>query len=79
MKTRPELPGNLAPRGLNRVLASVYIGVSPTKFDEMVADGRMPAPRKIDGRRVWDRHQLDHAFDALPGNDNEVNPWDLAC
>ncbi|MFN9438475.1 MAG: helix-turn-helix transcriptional regulator [Brevundimonas sp.] len=79
MKARPELPGNLAPRGLNRGLAAVYIGVSPSKFDQLVADGRMPPPRQIDGRRVWDRLQLDQAFDALPGNDNDENPWDVAC
>ena len=43
----------------------MYIGISPSKFDELVADGRMPAPLKIDSRKVWDIRQLDLAFDTL--------------
>jgi exosome complex RNA-binding protein Rrp42 (RNase PH superfamily) len=45
----------------------MYIGISATKFDEMVADARMPGARRIDGRKVWDVRELDLAFDALPG------------
>lgn len=65
---------DLPPRGLQREIAARYVGISPTKFDEMVADERMPQPRRIDGRKVWDRHALDEAFDALP-IDGE-NEWD---
>jgi hypothetical protein len=71
------LPPSLPPRGLCREAAARYIGVSPTKFDELVADGRMPDAKRIDSRKVWDRTALDLAFDALPG-DGEVNPWDAA-
>ena len=60
------LPSSLAPRGLSREEAAAYVGVGATKFDQMVADGRMPKPRRIDGRRVFDRRQLDSAFEALP-------------
>ena len=57
--------------------AAAYIGVSPSKFDVMVADGRMPKPKRIDGRRVWDVRSLDQFFDDLPGgDDSEHNPWD---
>lgn len=63
------------PRGLSRTLAASYIGVSPTKFDEMVADGRMPKPKQIDGRVVWDRARLDESWDALPDK-GAANPWD---
>ncbi len=56
----------LQARGLSRVLAALYVGISPTKFDEMVGDGRMPKPKRIDARRVWDRRRLDEAFEALP-------------
>lgn len=55
-----------APRGLSREEAARYIGVGTTKFDEMVADKRMPRPKKIDGRVVWDRIALDGAFSDLP-------------
>jgi predicted DNA-binding transcriptional regulator AlpA len=62
-------------RGLSREEAAVYVGVSTTKLDEMVADGRMPKPKEIDARRVWDVRALDTAFDALP-DVGEENPWD---
>ncbi|GEC39769.1 helix-turn-helix transcriptional regulator [Sinorhizobium meliloti] len=54
------------PRGLSREEAARYIGVGLTKFDEMVRDRRMPKARAIDGRRVWDRVELDIAFSELP-------------
>lgn len=71
------LPANLPPRQIAREAASAYIGVSSTKFDEMVKDGRMPKPRRIDARRLWDVRLLDIAVDQLP-MDGEVtaNPWD---
>ena len=71
------LPDSLPPRGLNRAKAAEYIGVSPGLFDEMVADGRMPPPKKINARRVWDRKGLDESFDALPDDESSrANPWD---
>ena len=69
------LPASLAPRGLKRRWGAAYIGVGPTKWDEMVADGRMPKPKQIDGRKVWDREEIDEAFAALPSED-DPNPWD---
>lgn len=56
-------------RGLSRDEAALYVGVGVTKFDEMVKDGRMPHPKPIDGRVVWDIRALDHAWDKLPGSD----------
>ena len=69
------LPASLPPRGLSRVQAAEYIGVGVTKFDEMVVDGRMPKPKRIDGRTVWDRIKIDEAFAAL-GDDAAENEWD---
>jgi predicted DNA-binding transcriptional regulator AlpA len=64
-------------RGLNRAEASLYVGVSPSKFDELVKDGRMCSPKRIDGRVIWDIRQLDEAFDCLPCDDKtDSNPWD---
>ena len=71
-----SLPLSLAPRGLSRVQAAEYVGVGVTKFDEMVDDGRMPRPKRIDGRTVWDRVKLDEAFDALEDRANGKNEWD---
>ena len=41
----------------------------------MVKDGRMPGPKRIDARTVWDRLRLDEAFEALPDSEGG-NPWD---
>lgn len=60
------------PRGMSREEAARYVGVGTTKFDEMVADRRMPKPRKIDGRVVWDRIALDAAFSDLPSDAGNV-------
>ena len=51
-------------RGLARAEAAMYVGISPSKFDQLVADGRMPRSLCIDGRKVWDVRELDLAFDA---------------
>jgi hypothetical protein len=63
------------PRGMRRETAAWYIGVGVTKFDEFVADGRMPRPKRVDGCIIWDRFQLDAAFTDLP-DDNRANPLD---
>jgi hypothetical protein len=66
-------------RGLSRVEAAIYVGVGTTKFDEMVADGRMPQPGRIDGRKIWDLRNLDMAFDALFDHDDSArSTWDDA-
>ena len=57
------------PRGLSREEAARYVGVGPTLFDEMVADGRMPRPKRANSRVLWDRIALDAAFSDLPGDD----------
>jgi predicted DNA-binding transcriptional regulator AlpA len=65
----------LQPRGLSRITAAAYVGVSPSLFDLMVKDGRMPQPKRINSRTVWDLRRLDDAFEALPDNSQD-NPWD---
>ncbi len=53
--------------------AATYVGISPTKFDQLVADGKMPKPKQIGGRKVWDVRELDPAFDELGSIDKS---WD---
>jgi hypothetical protein len=64
-------------RGLSRSEAAMYLGISPSKFDEMVADGRVSRPRLIDTRKVWDVFELDLAFEELPRDDDGSagNSW----
>ena len=68
----------LEPLGLSRTTAAAYIGVSPTKFDQLVQDGRMPCARIVDGRRIWGRIELNAAFEALPRatrGQSPADPW----
>jgi excisionase family DNA binding protein len=48
---RPD-PIAYPPHGMSRDEAARYVGVGPTKFDEMVQDGRMPKPKRVDGRVI---------------------------
>jgi predicted DNA-binding transcriptional regulator AlpA len=65
-------------RGLSRTEAAMYLGISPSKFDELVKDGRAPQPRMIDERKVWDIRELDATFDELPYAEGPpiANSWD---
>lgn len=57
------------PRGLSREEAARYVGVSPSTFDRLIAEGRMPRPAHIGKRVVWDRLKLDAAFSDLDDGD----------
>jgi hypothetical protein len=65
-------------RGLSRTEAALYLGISPSKFDEMVKDHRVSRARLIDKRKVWDVFELDLAFEELPRDDDGPagNSWD---
>jgi hypothetical protein len=55
----------------------MYCGISATMFDRLVADGRMPGPCRIDGRKVWDIRAIDVAFDGLPREDaRQKSSWE---
>jgi hypothetical protein len=63
--------------GLPEAEAAVAIGVSATKFRELVAAGTMPAARVVGGKLVYDVDELRLAFKSLPhqGGDVEVDTW----
>jgi predicted DNA-binding transcriptional regulator AlpA len=72
------LPRSLQPIGLSRETAAAYIAVSPTLFDDMVKDGRMPKPKEINSRRVWDRRKIERAFAVLPGDESSADEeWEV--
>lgn len=56
----------LVPVGLSRPEAAAYVGMGITLFDKLVEDGRMPRPRRAEGRLIWSRKELEDAFDNLP-------------
>lgn len=60
--------------------AAAYVGISPSKFDEWVARKIMPRPRRQDGIVVWDRFELDDAFERLPNVKGEhESVWDCVA
>ncbi|MCK5934464.1 MAG: hypothetical protein KAG89_20115 [Fulvimarina manganoxydans] len=61
---RPD-PIAYAPRGLSKMEAARWIGVSVRKFEDMVSAGDMPKPKRLGSRVVWDRYLLDAAFADL--------------
>ena len=73
-REQPDHRETYAPRGMRREAAASWVGMSTTKFDEMVKDGRMPKPKRVDGCVVWDRYRLDAAFEALP-DDGAESAW----
>jgi hypothetical protein len=66
----------MTPRGLSRQHAAEYLGCSSRVFDGMVDDGRMPSPKLINTKKVWDRFEVDESFDALPRDKEIGNDWD---
>lgn len=61
--------------GLSADEAGAAIGVSVGTFREMVADKRMPRPRKIGSRLVWDVDELRAAFKSLPRDGECDDIW----
>ncbi len=63
--------------GLSEEEAAAAVGLGATKFRELVTSGRMPKPRRIDGRKVWDVDELRATFKSLPHEgdegDGEIN------
>jgi hypothetical protein len=62
--TRVALGG--IPQCLRRAEAAAYVGVSMSKFDDLVTRGLMPPPKRIDSCVIWLRDRLDAALLDLP-------------
>lgn len=68
--------------GLSRVQSAEYVGVSPVLFDTLVQDGRMPPPKQVNSRLIWDRLELERYFRDLPNRaisgqvDQSDSEWD---
>lgn len=79
MTTRKAVIASRLPvrRGLDEQEAAVYLSVSPSFFRALVLDGKMPRPRLLGTRRIWDVDDLDAAFKSLPkeGEAGEVDTW----
>ncbi len=63
-------------RGLSRVEAAMYLGISPSKFDQLRKDGRIGPAKILDGRKLFAIEMLDEFFEALPDESLEsVEDW----
>jgi hypothetical protein len=75
--TRREISAGLpVVFGLSEAEAAAAIGISATKFRELRKARRMPNPRKIDGRLVYDVDELRAAFKAMPHDGDETGRID---
>jgi predicted DNA-binding transcriptional regulator AlpA len=61
---------------LRRDEAAASLAISTTKFDEWVADGRMPKGHKIDGVVLWDTERVREAWERLRDGQHSRNPFD---
>ena len=68
------LPPSLAPRGLSRVQAAAYVGVSPNRFLAEVEAGLWPQPETRGRRKIWDRDRIDEAWDRRHQAEDETDP-----
>jgi excisionase family DNA binding protein len=64
--TPGRISDSLPPIGIDRVQAAEYVGIDVTLFDRLVAEGRMPEPRTIYGRLIWDATEIARAFRQFP-------------
>jgi excisionase family DNA binding protein len=69
--TRPRIVIDFAPRGLSTDEAARYVGVGRTMFEELVARRKMPRPKRVGSRAIYDRFEVDAYFsdlDTTPSN-----------
>jgi hypothetical protein len=60
------------PRGLSHLQAAFYTGVGKTKFLNEVKDGLWPQPEIRGGRKIWDRYQLDEAWNRRHEDEGDM-------
>jgi predicted DNA-binding transcriptional regulator AlpA len=71
-KARAEIVGRLPiVFGLPEPEAAAALGIGPSKFRQMVDANRLPRPRRIDGKLVWDVEDLYAAFKQFPVDGEE--------
>jgi len=64
-RAKPKLDSSYPPRGMRADRAAAYLDMSLSSFHRLVEDGTIPAGVPIKGMVVWDRRDLDDAFDDL--------------
>ena len=63
-------------RGLSRIEAAIYLGISPSKFDELRKAHRIAPPKVLDSRLIFTVERLDEFLDSLPDeNETRDEEW----
>jgi excisionase family DNA binding protein len=64
-----------APRLLRAGRAAEYLGMGERTFLRLVAEGKLPKPKRIGGIVAWDRYRLDACIDDADDDvaDNTVD------
>jgi hypothetical protein len=62
-------------RGLSRLEAATYLGISPSKFDELRKAHRIAPPKVLDGCLIFTVEKLDEFLDSLP-DENQTSSVD---
>jgi hypothetical protein len=67
-------------RGLSRIEAAQYLGISPSKLDELRHSGPIGPAKIIWSRLLFDVYLLDEFFDSLPTEGNkDAGDWTVAA
>jgi predicted DNA-binding transcriptional regulator AlpA len=61
--TKPRVDTAYPPRGMRADRAAAYLDMSPSSFLRLVEEKKLPAGVPIKGMVVWDRYELDSAFE----------------
>jgi predicted DNA-binding transcriptional regulator AlpA len=60
------------PRTFRAERAAAYLAMGKSKFLELVDEGRLPRPVRIDGITTWDRLELDAAYEQMKREEADV-------
>lgn len=60
------------PRLMDRTTAAKYLGIGITMFDELMAEGIIPRPKKLRSKSLWDRIDLEGVANSLERDDRSV-------
>lgn len=64
-------------QALSSAEAAYFVGLGETFFRSLVAQGKMPRPRVIGSRKLWDVDELAASFKALPKDgESQSGSWD---
>lgn len=73
MSRREIMPRLPVVFGLQEAEAAAAVGIGTTKFRELVEAGRMPKPRLLDHRLLYDVDELRAAFKAIPHDGEQAS------